>query len=569
MKIDRLPQKTALVTLETVLDRLSSHPKLSPCRLRDMRSAVTSLAKLMDQPPAAIPLDLAAIRQKLDKIVPAWARISRKRWANVRSDLVAAIEASGLRPMLITARIELAAPWRQLLAEAPQPSRHGLSRFARWASLHRIKPEAVYELTFKSFEAELQSSTLVRNLRFHSRVVRRAWNVLAAQRSRRLRVVLVEPNPRVLKRVQWDKFPVSFPRDIDGYAHWASMPDPLAEDARARALGARSLRLQREHIHSAASAAVAAGVPIDQLTSLAALGQPEVFRKLLRQLWQQDGGKLSAYTHGIAITLTAIAGEWVKAAPETIAKLKALRKQLGALPSGLTEKNEAVLRTFDDQRLLTELVNLPDRLWRHARRSNSPQAFVLMQTALGIDILLVAPMRMQNLSALKFSVHLHFPQGRRKPGLITLKREETKTKIDLKFEIPTALADRLQVFRNDIAPTFLGRKPDTLFITSTDKVRSQAAVAIAIQKTILRFVGIKMTPHQFRHLCAKIILDRNPGAYELVRQLLGHASQKTTVNSYAGLDTMRAGRAHANLINEIRESNLGRGRPRRTRGRKK
>jgi len=192
-----------------------------------------------------------------------------------------------------------------------------------------------------------------------------------------------------------------------------------------------------------------------------------------------------------------------------------------------------------------------------------------MQTALGIDILLVAPMRMQNLSALKFSVHLHFPQGRRKPGLITLKREETKTKIDLKFEIPTALADRLQVFRNDIAPTFLGRKPDTLFITSTDKVRSQAAVAIAIQKTILRFVGIKMTPHQFRHLCAKIILDRNPGAYELVRQLLGHASQKTTVNSYAGIDTMRAGRAHANLINEIRESNLGRGRPRRTRGRKK
>jgi integrase len=71
-----------------------------------------------------------------------------------------------------------------------------------------------------------------------------------------------------------------------------------------------------------------------------------------------------------------------------------------------------------------------------------------------------------------------------------------------------------------------------------------------------------MTPHQFRHLCAKLILDRNPGAYELVRQMLGHTSQKTTANSYAGIDTLRAGRAHAELVNKLRESKLGRDRHR-------
>jgi hypothetical protein len=32
----------------------------------------------------------------------------------------------------------------------------------------------------------------------------------------------------------------------------------------------------------------------------------------------------------------------------------------------------------------------------------------------------------------------------------------------------------------------------------------------------------EFTPHQFRHLAAKIVLDANAGAYELVRQLLGH-----------------------------------------------
>jgi integrase len=57
-----------------------------------------------------------------------------------------------------------------------------------------------------------------------------------------------------------------------------------------------------------------------------------------------------------------------------------------------------------------------------------------------------------------------------------------------------------------------------------------------------------MTPHQFRHLAAKIVLDANPGAIEVVRQLLGHQNTKTTTNSYAGINTLRAGRAHADLI---------------------
>ena len=74
-----------------------------------------------------------------------------------------------------------------------------------------------------------------------------------------------------------------------------------------------------------------------------------------------------------------------------------------------------------------------------------------------------------------------------------------------------------------------------------------------------------MTPHQFRHLAAKIILDNNPGAFELVRQLLGHKNLKTTTNFYAGIDTRRAGRAHADLIMKLRESKLSRGRRRRTR----
>src|SRR4029077_3262621 len=160
-----------------------------------------------------------------------------------------------------------------------------------------------------------------------------------------------------------------------------------------------------------------------------------------------------------AITLTAIASEWVKAPTETVATLKQLHRKLGTLPPGLTEKNKGLLRTLDDPRLSTALVQLPDRLWHAARRAlpNSYRSFVDLQTALAIDLLIHVPLRMQNLSALKFDVHVHWPQGRRKPALITLKRGETKTKIDLNFEIPVALADRLNAYRNEIVPGAIGK----------------------------------------------------------------------------------------------------------------
>jgi integrase len=70
---------------------------------------------------------------------------------------------------------------------------------------------------------------------------------------------------------------------------------------------------------------------------------------------------------------------------------------------------------------------------------------------------------------------------------------------------------------------------------------------------VLKYVGVRLTPHQFRHLAAKLILDHNPGAYELVQQLMGHKNLQTTINFYAGVDTRRAGRAQAELISRLKK----------------
>jgi integrase len=567
MKSEPKPPTAVPATLQDVIDRLVVDPGLSETRKRDLRSAVVTFAKLGERTPAMIALDLAAVRAALDGMVPAEAKVSRKRWANLRSDLAAAIEASGLCPMLKTADVELDQVWSRLLGGVrDRRVRFGLSRFARWASLRRITPEAVDDAVMERFIAELEAASLVRHLRYLQRSVAKTWNILVRlQSAQRLKTVEVVPlHDTAARRLPWERLPAPFRADVERYLDWCAVPDPLDEHARAKALAPRTLHLRRNHIHSAVTAASAAGVDVASWTSVASLVDPETVTMLLRQRWAKNGHALTAYTHGIARTLIAIAAEWVKAPAETIATLKKLRGKLGTLPSGLTEKNKTLLRKFEDPRLLDGLIRLPDRLWRRARRNlaTSPRAFLDLQTAIAIDFLIHVPLRMENLAALNFKDHLHWPQGRAKPALVVFGFDETKNDIQLEYEIPTVLADRLHAYRNEIAPAVIGKRPDAVFVTRAGKPRTQQAVTTTIVKAVHRHLGVKLTPHQFRHLAAKIILDANPGAYELVRQLLGHKNLKTTTNFYAGIDTRRAGRAHAELVMRLRDSDLGRRRHR-------
>ena len=179
MKVDRIDPAATPATLQDVIDRLRADRNLSETRKRDLRSAVVHFSKLMEQAPGSIPLDLDAIRATLDAMVPAQAKVSRKRWANLRSDLAAAIEASGLRPMLKTAGVDLDENWSSLFQTiTDQRVRNGLSRLARWASQCRFAPEAVDDAVIERFIADLEAASLIRNIRNLHRSVTTSWNTL-------------------------------------------------------------------------------------------------------------------------------------------------------------------------------------------------------------------------------------------------------------------------------------------------------------------------------------------------------------------------------------------------------
>jgi integrase len=552
-------------TVQDVMDRLAGSG-LSETRKRDLRSAVATYGKTIGQAPAGIALDVSAIRQNLETVVALQGRLSPKRLANLRSDLAAAIAASGLAPMLVTARVKPAQAWEELLGSAGDRNiSDGLSRLARWATLRQLGPLDIDGAALGRFFSELETASLVRKLKFLQREIPRLWNKL---------VVLVPghglspvsvPSNRRSDHVPWRQFAASFKADVDDYLRWCSVPDPLGDRARARALAPKTLRLRRHHLHLAASAACQAGMNIDQLTSMSCLIEPETFQSILRHQWNKHHGRPSPYLTFVAGTLIRMAAEWVKAPDDQLAALKKLRGKLGKLPTGLTVKNKATLRRFDDPRLLELLIGLPDRLWRVAlgKLMTSKMAFVDVQTALAIDILLHAPMRVENLASLKFGEHLHWPRGRGRTALIVIRGDETKNDQPLEFELPVALSDRLYRYRHELAAGIIGKLPELLFVSANGLPRTLTSVSRSIQGTIRRHLGVHMTPHQFRHLAAKIHLDSHHGSYEVVRQLLGHKSLRTTTSFYAGPDTRRAGRAHADLIGKLRNPTIER-RPRRS-----
>lgn len=212
-------------SLQDVLDGLAGNSALSELRRRDLRSAVVCFAALMDTSPAHVSLDLAAIRSVLDLMVPIQAKMSRKRWANLRSDLSAAIAASDLCPMLKTSKVELSESWASLLAKAQdRKMRDGLSRFARWASERQIAPREVNREVVDRFIGELHSASLVRKIAELGQTIVRSWNRLVLSFPEEgLQPIEVRRRLSGPLRFLWQDLPASFRQDVVDYLEWASV----------------------------------------------------------------------------------------------------------------------------------------------------------------------------------------------------------------------------------------------------------------------------------------------------------------------------------------------------------
>jgi integrase len=546
------------LSLADVLQRIDADRRLSDTRKREYRGAVRSVCSMLARAPEAVAASVADIERQLAETPHALRKQSRKTLANTKSRLKAALLHISGAPKLPPHGMPLTPDWRDLYDRLPeQRLRHGLSRLVRIASHQGVSPAAVDDTFMRHVIESVKNVNYGRDAKRFWRNSVAYWNEATTRVPGWPTIRLTPPlTAERARHLPLDQLPASFQRDLDTYLRWASGADRFAERAPKTALKATTIQQQRAQLRIAASILAKHFDDPQRVSTLAILVEPANMEQILLALLdQREDRQPTAFIRGVALTLVSVANNWLKVPEHELARLKAMKSRLGTTPSGLTAKNRGVVRRFDEPLLVRKLLLLPDVLMTKARSGRLTLARRLqkMQIALAIDLLLVAPMRMQNLGTLRLDHQLQWPTGRGGPVFISLPSGETKNALPLEYPIEGRSRALLHDYLDHWRVHVRSRDSRWLFARLDGSPVPLATLRDGITKAVKRELGIAMTPHQFRHLAAKIVLDANPGAIALVKDLLGHRNIKTTLGFYAGMRTREAALAYDQILEKLRE----------------
>jgi integrase len=512
--------------------------------------------------PHEYPSIFQTIGAKLDAINPIAAGIDWKTFANIRYHFVSAVRKSRLLPGLNAgpgcSKDPLAPAWAALTAQLrDQRARFGSSRLAHWASRRGIAPDQVNDQVIESFTAELRNGSLRRGQNRLHRVTTTIWNEIAARLPElNIRPVSVPPSRRRYTRIDKSLVPATFRHDLEKYVAWCAVTDEFADDARGKAFKPGTCQILRGQIDAAFTALVNSGIDPPSIQSLADLVSVEAVRNILRHRYEAVGRRRdNSYNIGMATALVHIARDWVKADPHTLTKLKRFASKVRPRSTGdMTDKNKRLLRQFDDPDVVQRLLKLPELLWLEVKSPKKPTRSTLAraQAAIAIACLTYMPLRLVNLTALTFDVHLFLHDGARAVSTLEIPAAEVKNERAIAFDIPPHIAKMLIEYRDNIAPKLIGHRPARVFVNRDGTPKTFQTVRYLITTYLAQRAGITLNPHAFRHLSGKLLLDELPGGHARLKDLLGHSRIETTIRHYAGIRTRQAGQHHMQLLDKAR-----------------
>jgi len=314
-----------------------------------------------------------------------------------------------------------------------------------------------------------------------------------------------------------------------------------------------TIATRRAELVAMARMAVRLGVPTESLTSLAALLQPDLVERVIDAYWQKNGDEPKRSTIDLGWKLLRMARETGCLDQAALDRLDEMRSALEQhRREGLTPKNLQLIRQVLTDGVWGEVVSLPNVLMHQARsaKDHAPiKAGISAQLAVAIAILTFAPIRLGNLSSIELDQNLIKPGGLNTPYWLVFPNYDVKNKVDLNFQFDQLLTDLIDEYVHEFRPALLrGTNASWLFPGEGGQPKNKLLFSKQITERIQKAVGLRITPHQFRHAAAAIYLKGRPGHYETVRRVLGHRDIQTTIRFYCGLETMQATEEFGKLI---------------------
>lgn len=555
----------ASATMQDLLDLVAADPALTEIKRRNLASSIRRFVRYLKLD-LHMPAEFPAYRQHLKRFSLAGASISPGRWANIKSDVSFALKRYQA-PTRAPLPRDLSPPWRRLRDAMPDERfRRGLSRLMHWASRRGVEPHEVDEETIAAYRLHLEKETFAQRCDAVYRASCKIWNEAAdavpGWPQRRLAV----PSFRKTVSLAADTFPASFWADFERYRQLRLGLDLLAEHGFEKPARPSTLKGHREQFRRFASAMVRVGRPASELRELLSLFDRPWFEKAIEAEYERLGGACPSLQESLG-TFLAVARSYARLEDERLGEIRRIKQRLRCRQYGMTGKNRERLRQLRGDQALRAFLCLGDRIRKEARQPKSERKRLLsIQTALVHDLLLVAPMRFGNLAALHLQRNLRFAgPGRSGRVLIVLAASQVKNGVDLEFELPPSTAELLRGYLERVRPGLL-RGDDDGWLFPGERAgehKHQVSLSDQLKRTVKRLTGFTINPHLYRHLAATLFLQRKPGEYETVRQLLGHTSLETTMTFYADMEREMASRRYGQEILEYRLQTSGSGRQRR------
>lgn len=416
------PVKIIELTLADVLAAVQA-ADLPNQQRQELASALRTVGRALDRPLERLLADPRHLAPRLKAVAPAAIGLSVRSWINVRSRVRKALGL--VRPMAPGRNTNQLTPawdalWRAL---ASRRFKIALSRFARRCSAAGIEPEAVTETTFLEFRDHLDDALLKHPDATFAELVR-GWRAAQATVEGWPRVDIVLPDRRDHWTLSWSAFPASLREGCSAWLDRLAGRD-LFEDAPFRPVRPSTVKRREQQIRSFASALVLRGRDPATITSLKDLVEINAYKDGLRYFLERNGGKPTKTIADLADALKAIARYHLRLDQDHLDRMAIKRWSVGR--RGLTEKNRHLLRQFDDPDNVTALLDLPQKLMGIAERKRNPRAVALLvQLAVAIEILTMAPIRLGNLCDLDLEQNLVRPRRRSKEMHIVLPAEQVK-----------------------------------------------------------------------------------------------------------------------------------------------
>ena len=540
------------LSLHDALVLVEKDKSISPGKRDQWRCSLKRIPMFLGRDPRVLPANLLALRFGLKELHPANLNITRKSLQNHISNLRTAVRHVRKIQGLPTHGAPLSELWDELYEALPSIRlRRGLSGFVRFCSANGILPDEVNDVLADRFIEHKVEAGFSKQPQALRKQVAQRWNEASNALSSWPQSRLTVPDYRKKYRRRLEDFPSPFVEDVENYLAWISGTVMLDRPEMERPNKPSTVVTRRREIVGAANAAVEAGFALDQIDSLAALMEPACVRKVLEVYLARNGGGPKTFTIELAGKFVSIARHWCRFPEAKLEELRGYAARLGRhRKSGLTAKNLAVVRQIRQPGVWKRIFHVPETLMAIARREHNStpvRAAVKAQIAAATMILIVAPMRIGNLVSLRIGENLSRPAGPNGPIHIVIPSYDVKNNIDLEFPLPIPVTRIIDEYLLHHRVRLTDLHNDYLFPAREEGHKDQRTLSQQIGDQVWKHAGIRMTPHQFRHAAAAIILDNDPGNYELVRRVLGHRNIQTTTNFYTGLESIDAAKHFAEL----------------------